>query len=300
MSITSIYIIPGPDDAEVFDDGDGQGPEQIEVVTYQVECDGDESRDTVLHNAQIPVIDDPIRPGSEVKLKRRRCRRVPGTIGIFQVECEYRTQKDFLAEREYHWRTIIEQREAVYGYLKNITTGAFATTKTILCNSCNDPFDPTPMIEDAQIVVEVTLRMEQIPPLILQYRNAVNSDTFAIDTVLFPEDVLRISGIEISPVQYFHNIAYREVTAVFSYKEEGWNLKLPDIGWHKLEESFDEDDPPGTYNKVRNTDENGESVGGMVFLNGSGGQLEASSASTVVREYQVYEKKSFYALFGSI
>ncbi len=151
-------------------------------------------------------------------------------------------------------------------------------------NSAGDPFDPPAMMDDSRRVATVTKMMTSVPSWILDYQDAVNSDTFTIDGISVAIGKAKVQRVSVSDVRVINATNYREVTLQIQFQVDGWALQVLDAGFRD-----------SSFRVLRNND--GTKPTAPIPLNGSGAALNSSNpADAVFRSFQVYNALPFSAL----
>lgn len=167
-------------------------------------------------------------------------------------------------------------------------------TRRPLVNSANDFFEGLVTLEQ---LVRATIRKNYSdfdaangPRDLMAATNKINSSQY----LGCAAHTWKVAGVNTSYVQEISNnvaLEYWATTSELQFRQSGWNLQLPDVGWNFL--------AGGQKRRAMVFDfENGEWVASPnpVALNGSGGQ---SSSFPAILERRVYEEANFPELFGS-
>lgn len=162
----------------------------------------------------------------------------------------------------------------------------------VVCNSAGDPFDPPEMIDDSRLISVTTKNVLTVPTWVMEYSNAVNSDTFTLDG--FPVGIgqAKMQTPKVSKPMTRNGITYREVQITIHYREEGWVSNLTDVG-------FRERDEYGVLRniKVENSDGELEDVTAPVPLDGAGHALDdPSPLNNEALPFRGYRRLPFSAL----
>lgn len=167
-------------------------------------------------------------------------------------------------------------------------------TRRPLVNSANDFYEGLTTLEQ---LVRATIRKnysdfdaENGPRDLISATNKINSGLFLGSNA----HTWKVAGVSTSYVsELTGNVEhqYWATTSEIQFRQSGWNLQLPDVGWNFL--------AGGQKRRAMVFDfENAEWVASPspVALNGSGGQ---SSGFPAILERRVYEEANFPELFGS-
>lgn len=145
----------------------------------------------------------------------------------------------------------------------------------LVCNSAGDPFDPPEMIDDSRLISVTTKNVASVPAWILQYSNAVNSDTFTLGGLSVGIGQAKMQTPKIPKAQTRNGVTFYELQFTIHYREEGWLSGLTDAGFRKI----------GAGGKRENIKNEGdeELPAAPVPLDGSGGVLLNPSPTNNVR-----------------
>jgi hypothetical protein len=159
----------------------------------------------------------------------------------------------------------------------------------VICNSAGDLFDPPAMIDDSRRVVTVTKNLAVVPTWILDYQDAVNSDSFTVDGVSIAVGKAKMQAVTVGPKQRRNATVFRTVTFTMHLQRDGWALDILDAG-------FNRKDPADATKRIPITID-GVLPSAPYPLNGSGVPLENPSPSTgVFLSYNVYKTRAFSSL----
>jgi len=181
----------------------------------------------------IPPYFDPHPDDSTRLCKQKRAVVVDENGGSFNwtVQCEYSNRivnplTDAWPNLLYEW----DFSEASENYFFD-----YSSTPKQVVNSAGDPFDSIPEREGGTITLNVTTNQatDYDCGTALQYKNYVNSDTFTVDGVSITSWQAKLSGLQISPVQYMNAVYYRTIKAVLKFKLD-WHDTFADMGYRQL------------------------------------------------------------------
>lgn len=104
------------------------------------------------------------------------------------------------------------------------------------------------------LVANVEKLMAQVPRLILDYEDCINSDTLRLRNLTFPKHTLYFDGLTISDLEkendvWFHRVRYR-----LTFRSDTWLLQRLSTGFNQLITQripVDEDRPHGAKKTVR-------------------------------------------------
>lgn len=183
---------------------------------------------------------------------------------------------------------------------------------TAIVNSAGDSFDPAAEKDDSRWT-SVTRKnvLPTVPTWIFAYQDAVNSDSYTIDTVPVEAGWAKISAIHLGEVQERNDIQYRVLTVTIHYRGEGegtgsgsgsygtgsgsddikpWDLDLLDEGFNEI----DDVGSGATNERVKIKDKDGNEITSPVCLDGEGHVLDNPTIDTAVfLQFQVYREKAF-------
>lgn len=161
----------------------------------------------------------------------------------------------------------------------------------LIVNSAGDPYDPPPMIDDSRRVISLVRNVPNCPSWILDYQDAVNSDTFTVRGVTYAIGTGKVQSISLSDAQKRNGIEFYTLEVLIHLQKNGWILKTLDAGFREL-------DYDGDLVNILNTGD-GERVSAPVPLNGSGAALaNPSPTNNVLRSDVVYDTQPFSVLFA--
>lgn len=178
-----------------------------------------------------------------------------------------------------------------------------AITKDIsgngVVNSAGDPYDPPVEIQRSRAVCTISKNVIQVPGWVLDYENAINSDTFIVDGLTVPQYAARLSGIGLSEIK-------REKIAIgieFQYRTFACRLELNRDLWYPLKVldiGYRRKDPNDATKRIPIYEEGTSSSRPVTtprLLDGAGGMLANPSASTAkFNSFSVYPQKPFNAI----
>ena len=157
-----------------------------------------------------------------------------------------------------------------------------------IVNSAGDPFDPPNMMDDSRRVVTVQKNLTVVPTWILDYQDAVNSDSFIIDGVTVAAGLAKMQAVTVGEVQRRNGNTFRSVNFTIHLQRDGWLLRPLDAGFREI--------AYGGLVNIKNPGDD-ELPGAPVPLNGSGVSLASPSFSTCVfLSFEVYATRAFSSL----
>ena len=159
----------------------------------------------------------------------------------------------------------------------------------LIVNSAGDLFDPPAMIDDSRRVVTVSKNLATVPSWILDYQDAINSDTFTIDGISIGVGKAKMQAVTVGPKQRRNSTVFRTVTFTIHLQRDGWVLDILDAGFNRI--------PTGdTSNRVPITLD-GVLPSAPYPLNGAGAPLKnPSPTNCVFRSFNVYKTRTFSTL----
>jgi hypothetical protein len=164
----------------------------------------------------------------------------------------------------------------------------FDRNGNFIVNSAGDPFDPPNMMDDSRRVVTVQKNLAVVPTWILDYQDAVNSDSFTIDGVTVAAGLAKMQTVTVGEVQRRNGNTFRSVNFTIHLQREGWLLRPLDAGFREI--------AYGGLVNIKNPGDD-ELPGAPVPLNGSGVSLASPSFSTCVfLSFEVYATRAFSSL----
>lgn len=105
---------------------------------------------------------------------------------------------------------------------KDIKTG-----QTIL-NLAGDYYDPAPEVDDSRGIIQVTKNLPTFPLSLMQYVNAINSDSFFNNA----PRTWKCNAISSGSLQNSNGYSYYAVTFEFQYNPDTWVKKILEIGYN--------------------------------------------------------------------
>lgn len=167
----------------------------------------------------------------------------------------------------------------------------FNKDNELIVNSAGDPYDPPPMMDDSRRVISLVRNVPTCPSWVLDYQDAVNSDSFTVRGVTYAVGVGKVQSISLSDAQKRNGIDFYSLEVLIHLQKNGWILKTLDAGFRELDYS-------GDLINILNVGD-GERVSAPVPLNGSGAALaNPSPTNNVLRSDVVYDTLPFSVLFA--
>ncbi len=159
----------------------------------------------------------------------------------------------------------------------------------LIVNSAGDLFDPPAMIDDSRRVVTVSKNLAAVPSWILDYQDAINSDTFTIDGISIAVGKAKMQAVTVGPKQRRNNTVFRTVNFTIHLQRDGWTLDILDAGYNRKD--------PLDATKRQPITINGQLPSAPYPLNGAGIPLEnPSPVNCVFRSFNVYKTRTFSTL----
>ncbi len=164
----------------------------------------------------------------------------------------------------------------------------------VVCNSAGDPFDPPEMIDDSRLISVTTKNLATVPAWIMEYSNAVNSDSFTLDGISFAAGVAKMQTPRVSKIQSRNGYSFREVQGTIHYREEGWLSNILDAGFREFADSGS--GSGSSLQNIRNPGDD-ELPAAPVPLDGNGSRLEnPSPTNNVTLPFRAYRRLPFSVL----
>ena len=179
--------------------------------------------------------------------------------------------------------------------------GSGNANRKALINTAGDFFESA-MTEEAELRCSISGNRSAFPVAVAaQVTNCVNSDAF-MGAAVHQWKCQGISGQQQVEVVNGVEIKYWSVTVELAYRQSGWNLLLPNVGWNYISQA-------GTGNAEKRRcfvyDENKEKVASanVLALNDDGSirfntDFTGSGAPTVLNR-RVHQEIAFTPLFGT-
>jgi hypothetical protein len=188
-------------------------------------------------------------------------------------------------------------------------------------NSAGDPFDP-PAEKDDSRWTSVTRKnvAATVPDWMFAYQDAVNSDSYTIDSIIITAGWAKVSAIHLSEIQERNGTQYRVITVTIHYRAENedigsgsgsygsgsgddeiepWHLSLLDAGFRELSGGSSSASASGSGSAggsllVNIKDSESDPVTAPVPLDGEGYAIdEPTPENSVFLQFQVYHEKAF-------
>lgn len=166
-----------------------------------------------------------------------------------------------------------------------------------LCNSAGVPYNPPLEKDDSRPTATVVRNLLVCPPWILDYQDAVNSDTFTLDGITVQPYYAKMNAVRVSGMRFENGFFFRSVTMVVQLNRQSWDEGLLDAGHEELLEA--ESDPvEALYAQRRKiVDASGLPVTEDRLLDGKGRAMPEGSLPSY-RYYRVYDNpRPFSPLF---
>jgi hypothetical protein len=155
------------------------------------------------------------------------------------------------------------------------------TSGYAILNSFGDYFDPPAMIDDSRETVTITKNLAAVPSWLLEYKDAVNNDSFSVDGFSIGIGKAKMQSVTVAAKEKRNGTTFYPVTFTIHLQFNGWLLELLDAGMRYKTGS------------VVSMFDNGQPG----LLNGSGNKLANPTPSTAVfRSFTVYKTKAFSGL----
>jgi len=172
-------------------------------------------------------------------------------------------------------------------------------TDEAILNSARDPFSDPPTREADHLIASFQANVRTVPPWVLGYRNAINSDNITIGGLSIGIGLAKMSGLgigarELRGETYFYPVSYS-----IKIKPEGWAFEPLDAGFRKRVLEIDFEIGVEAYKTIDCVDAEFKPVSEPVGLNGNGRQLfEPSPSDFVFLKFDIYKSLPFSALPG--
>jgi len=164
----------------------------------------------------------------------------------------------------------------------------FDLSGDLIVNSAGDPFDPPAMMDDSRRVVTVAKNLAVVPSWILDYQDAVNSDTFSIDGISIGIGKAKVQSVNVGPWQRRNGTAFRTVNFTIHLQRDGWLLSILDAGFRQK--------VSGGRENIKNNGD-GEAPTAPVPLDGNGLPIDdPTPTNAVFLEFAVYKTRAFSSL----
>lgn len=161
----------------------------------------------------------------------------------------------------------------------------------LIVNSAGDPYDPPPMMDDSRRVISLVRNVSAHPSWVLDYQDAVNSDTFTVRGITYAIGTGKVQSVSISDAQKRNGHDFYTLEVLIHLQKNGWILKNLDAGFREIAYG-------GGRKNILNSDDN-ERVTAPVPLDGNGQPLDdPSPTNNVLRSDVVYDTLPFSVLFA--
>lgn len=156
-----------------------------------------------------------------------------------------------------------------------------------IVNSAGDLFDPPNMMDDSRRIVTIQKNLAAVPSWILDYQDAVNSDSFSVDGFSIGVGKAKMQSVAVAPKESRNSISFYPVTFTICLQRDGWKLEPLDCGFRYKS---------GNQRIVAVSDD-ATSPSTPVLLNGSGGVLaNPTTANAVFLSFDIYKTRAFSSL----
>ena len=167
---------------------------------------------------------------------------------------------------------------------------AFDRNDDAVLNSAGQIFDPPLMVDDTRVVVNIVTNQAFVPTWIIETPDTLNSTTVTIDGLTIAPEKAKVKTATVSPQKRRNNINYRTVSLSIALNRKGWQPKLLDIGFTKV-------DPNDSTKRIAITQGDGTTSATPDLLDGSGGVVtDPSFTSAVSLTFDVFETFDFNLL----
>jgi hypothetical protein len=157
-------------------------------------------------------------------------------------------------------------------------------------NSAGDFFDPPAMMDDSRRVVTVQKNLTTVPAWILDYQDAVNSDSFSVDGVTIAIGTAKMQRVSVGAEDIRNGTTFRQVTFTMHLQRDGWDMQILDAGFRRI-------DPGDSTKRIAISLDDGTEPTTPALLNGSGGLLSnPTPANAVFKTFSVYKTRTFSSL----
>ena len=100
-------------------------------------------------------------------------------------------------------------------------------------NSAGDPFDPPGQRDDSRRAVVIEKNLASVPSWIIQYRDAVNSDSIVIDGIPVGVGQAKCQRVSVSRWQFRNGFAFRTVNLMIHITDDDWDYRPLDVGFRR-------------------------------------------------------------------
>ena len=191
------------------------------------------------HDADLDILgasgvpkDGDVHPDDPIAFIRARNAVMKHPPFVWEMKCRYSTGREIsnnpLADPAIiTWNTEQFQKSFIED-----------TNGNAVLNSAGDPFDPPHIIDDARWAVSVRKNVSGVPPAILSYREAINSNAFTIQSIPVGIRRAKISSIHIGEVQYRNSNPFLVFSYILQLKdstEDDWRPRLLDQGLYEID-----------------------------------------------------------------
>jgi len=165
-------------------------------------------------------------------------------------------------------------------------------TPRVLVNSANDFFEGA-QTEEAEVRATIQANRSSFPlNLAVQATNCVNSDAF-LGADPYHWKCAGISAQQVREIVDETEIKYWQITSELVFRQSGWPLQLPDVGYNYLDEGVKKRayviDPEDDVTKIP--------CASPIGLNEDGSIRETGTPRILIR--RVHKEIAFFPLFGN-
>lgn len=279
---------------EIWQGRDGSGDiqpngEGVAQITRLFRCVTDnrfDDAETVTQDTRLPNFGQSHPSLVTATVRHKSAQNTPFSATVWIVTIGYSdkhevTENPLLQPAQIEWNTSQFQTIAV--------RDAFGRA---IVNSAGDPFDPPPMKDDSRWAVSVKKNVASVPFWVLDYRDAVNIDSFQVDNVFIDIGGAKMQSLRIGVESIRNGIVYR-VLAFTMHIRGSHRLFLLDQGFREIDDTDDE-----KRNQILNDD--GSVPTSPPLLDGAGKALSNPSLTTAVTfpsdGWEQYPRRAFSVL----
>lgn len=167
-----------------------------------------------------------------------------------------------------------------------------------LLTSSDEPFDPPPTKEVADLVMRATYNTDIFNPVVAsEYQNAINDRPIMIRGFTFATGTGKVITYNAFENRSIANILYLDIVVEIQFREKGWRRSFLDLGFRTTDGFVGSGIQKYKTIRVDPEDDSSDEVSEPVMLDGFG-QRETSGTITK-RRFWLNDRLNFASVFGA-
>lgn len=194
---------------------------------------------------------------------------------------------------------IIQPSVRTYSTERNQRAAIRDKDNAAIVNSAGFPFDPSPQRDESRVTISIVKHLPEVPTWILDYADAVNSNTFSLDGLTIGPRVAKVHRINVTPEKERNGVVFKTLDLVIQLRRETWDFVILNRGYIAR---IDNGDDTFSYYKVLGTDALPLPHPSLLDVNGTDIDLTslttpgAIAAAATYSTYRVYDELDFSKL----